>query len=359
MGVPHLRHHKPIPGFTDTQGYINYINGVLWSTSQAWQSYVDAAADSYGDAWHQQEAVLRKVKQNVEARKKEEEAALMFAFNLITVGVGGPLAGRLVAKGVSHIAKEETQEFVRKAIEKVTDPVKEKLKSLEEDVAKKLCASSEDPFTPPSVTPDRYGWQLKLVVDHRLKMLAELQKQALQPSMPIESVRALAEAICCSEFVEAAPDEVDQETLTIKTLLGLWLAWGWCRDQSYWNVGDDDDDDPMVAQLGGVYQQAASHRDAERVDFQPLYEHLTKVVHVPAALIRGHAWKITSSYVVKTNLEKVETMNMSHFINWANDLGSLRLLFNTEMPVERELFGQMAAQWVKRRMQGIFHVPAE
>src|SRR5689334_16264528 len=109
-----------IPKWVQTgEQCVNYLDKEISKAQDHWELYGAAMATAYSEAYEDQAKLLDSVKKRIEAQKAADEKLMSFALSLLTVGVGGPVAGalvgRLVAKGGSVIAatKEDIEAAVK------------------------------------------------------------------------------------------------------------------------------------------------------------------------------------------------------------------------------------------------------
>src|SRR4051812_23398067 len=85
-----------IPVYDNVDGYLIFLTEKLNKCTRRWELFGAAAAEAYGDAYRSQQVTLQKVKKSIEDQKKTDAAAMTFALSLLTVGVGGYIAGTCV-----------------------------------------------------------------------------------------------------------------------------------------------------------------------------------------------------------------------------------------------------------------------
>jgi len=137
-----------IPAFTDSLHYIMLMQSLISEATTRWMAYVSAVTADYANAYSDQAATLKSVKKALEDRMKREEAIATFALNLLTVGVGGALAGQGVKMAIKGLGGKE--EFIEKAVDYAKEKVTEPIQKMTEWTYKKLGLElQEDPFEPP------------------------------------------------------------------------------------------------------------------------------------------------------------------------------------------------------------------
>lgn len=327
-----------IPVCKTVPEYIGYLNSKILVCKTAWEAYGFATAEAYAWAYHRQETVLKEVSDAIEKRRKAEEAMATFALNLITVGVGGAMAGACVKRVMKGAAKEVVDEALKKAkeeaVEKIVDKVKEKvsepIKKGTESLYKHLgTQTTEEAFKPPGTPPDAFGFKLLAGIESRTlalaKMVTALQEQS--GSVTLSGVQALTEQVCNSAFVEQTPPEVDADELKPKASVALWLGWAWGRDMEYWR---------RVNAVDFKY---------ENFDFAPVYNELIKL-GVPPPLI---SQKRMSEPTFFHGAQPQTVIDMVGFINWSNSSDVSRLLF-AGIPISNDWLKQVRQQLQIRQM---------
>ena len=233
------------PAFNSVDGYLINALTVIMESNQNWEGYVDAASIAYSQAYNGQAKVLGGIAKAIEDQKKRDEMIATFVLSVVTVGVGGGLASAAIKRWGTPALEKMFENTVDKIAEKAQEKVKEPLKGLTEWVVKGLGpATSEEAFKPSGIPPDQYGSRMKksvhLITRGLLKILRSFQAQG-SAGMTLNDARDLTDRLLNTEFVknpppdEAAGDDF-QNDLAANASLGLWLAWAWGRDKSYWQV---------------------------------------------------------------------------------------------------------------------------
>ncbi|HUA61183.1 MAG TPA: hypothetical protein VML19_20630 [Verrucomicrobiae bacterium] len=237
-----------VPSFNTPGEYITFLLTKLERCKSAWEAYGDACSEAYSQAYSTQYAVLKKVQKTLEEEAEQREKVLTFALSLLTVGVGGPIAGAVVRKVAGKIIAKETAELTKAAIEKAGEWGKEKatepIKSGSEWAGKHLfkAPSTEEAFRPPGVPPDQYGNKVQKGIHATAAALfrsVENFQSNGSAGMTLQSARSLTESMLESDFVKYPPDvdpDDDQFTndLAKNASMALWLGWAWIRDVPYW-----------------------------------------------------------------------------------------------------------------------------
>jgi hypothetical protein len=116
-------------------------------------------------------------------------------------------------------------------------------------------------------------------------------------------------------------------------LLSLWLAWGWSRDVNYWNIH-------------GRTNDFYKYQD-ERLDFKGVMEALLKA-GVPKEVASQE--DVLSHWMGR--YERIEEINMSGFIDWANS-GRWCQTMARILPEETQKFwvGQLPGQFAEIKVK--------
>jgi hypothetical protein len=301
----------------------------IGKAEDAWEEYADEVTADYAWAWDHQGSVLRDVHDRVLTRLKAEEESAVFVLNLLTVGVGGKLAGTCVKKIIGSTLEEEA---VKKMAEFATDKIKEPIKTGNEWIAKHLGSEpSEDPFKPPGVSPTEYGARLQKGIHSRAKVLKTILSDGLSgPNVSVQGVQKLAEIIYNSEFMRDLPPALGEGQLKVPALLGLWLSWAWERDEGYWQMRSGD-------------LMSYGKNIAEALDFEPVRQDLKKY-GVPVQQMSHYAM-----IVGNRRTDDLSVIDMYAFIQWANSMDVVNVLFRgTNAPTEMQK--KIQYQLMLRRM---------
>jgi hypothetical protein len=256
-----------IPVFDGPDAARRYMDLVRDSITQAvahWNHYGGIVKAAYASAWTNQERALKDAKTNIEQRKKGEEEALTFALNVLTVGVGGGIAGHLTKEFVEKVEKHG--DLAKRVIEVATDMAKEGVKKSDEALSKYATGEVEDdPFRPPSITPAEFGGKVEQGIYAQTAPLTDaLVEVDRQSTITLASARNLAELVCTHPFIVLQPKiNLDEEGMRRKASLALWIGWGWARDVPYWTHSQSD---PMLE----------LDRLNESVDLRPIYKDLER-----------------------------------------------------------------------------------
>ncbi len=299
------------------------------AAEDTWQEYADEVTGDYAWAWDHQGTVLKEVHDRVLTRLKAEEASALFVLNLLTVGVGGALAGACVKKIIGSTLEKE---IVEKAADLATEKIKEPIKAGNEWIAKHLGSEpSEDPFKPPGMSPTEYGARLQKGIHSRAKVLKTILSDGLsRPNVSLQGVQKLAEIIYNSEFMREQPPALNEGQLKVPALLGLWLSWAWERDVDYWEKRSGD-------------MMLYGNNTAEALDFEPVRQDLKKY-GVPVQQMSHYAMIMD-----KRRPNDSSVIDMYAFIQWANSMDVVNLLFRGTK-VTTEMQKKIQYQLMLRRM---------
>jgi len=327
-----------VPSFNTTGEYMTFLLTKLERCKSSWEAYGDACSEAYSQAYGAQYDVLKKVQKTLEEEAEMREKMLTFALSLLTVGVGGPIAGAAVRKVAGKFITKETEELTKAAIEKVGDWAKEKaaepIKSGTELAGKHLfkAPSTEEAFKPAGVPPDQYGNKVQKGIHATAASLlrsVENFQSTGSAGMTLQGARTLTESILNYDFVKYPPDvDPDDDSftddLTKSASMALWLGWAWIRDVPYWKNPEHNSAVPSFK--GGM----PLFNDEPKA-FKPVLEALTQT-GVPRNQI---------SQKVNILGNNLEFMDMWAFMQWSTSADARTKLFHG-MPKHPQ--GGLAAQ---------------
>jgi hypothetical protein len=415
MGHPHPQHHRPRvhkahphppvhiqtappppppPGLS-AEKYLLSILAAASTACQNWKTYGSSVEQAYGEAYRSQAGVLREVKEVIEARRKEQEAAFVFALNILTIGVASGLAtaaekyvvGKVVeraaARGAERIAEKSAEHVVEKAethgaelVKKFTSSVTDKVSDKAADAGKELGewankfghTSMDDAFKPPVVDPVQFGAEIRASIDLRANDLWNTISTFMRPdilqSMSTDMAKTWYQTIMSMPFVLEAPPSMSPKELMPAATRALWIAWAWERDRGYWRdlrQGQDELDRNVV----------------EELDFEPIHRALYSCGFPPAVVnkplqttsVMGSAMfsrgvKGTADLLVEMRKDQSErawsdpkslqVIDMDKFITWSNSSDVTRVLF---LGVDHRLkgdswFAEISKRLAKRQKYG-------
>jgi hypothetical protein len=280
-----------------------------------WGKYGAATEAAYAQAYTRQGAVLGHVKTNLEETRKRNEMIACFALSLITVAVGGPLAGSLVKKGLEKFGVDEAAKLSKDVLKFVEDHVDEPIKKGTESLYKALGSElSQDAFAPAGVSPSEYGAKLREGIFDRLIYIDEtVSLLTNQPatSISVDACKNLIRRLHAHPFVQKMPDRtLSSDKLLHSAKVALWVAWGWQRDAGYWRKHSHD---------GASYE--------ENRDFEPIMTELLDL-GVPYLAVQQAA-KMQAGGISLEGFDFGKKMiNMDGFINWCmSDLMLVTLFY--------------------------------
>jgi hypothetical protein len=325
MAVPQLQTNVYGPMETVDQCF-TLINARMLLAQGKWTRFTGAMAGIYEEARKEVEESLEAAKVRMESRLQRAEKSMMFALNLATMVIGGPLAGALASKVIKLNGIEFADKIEEKVIDLAKDKGKEALKTGSEGLTRYLNGSpSASAFSPPGVTPSRYFSMMHENVGNLQTAIAfQVAKLAARGAdVHIEEATKLLKDVLGSDFVAKAPNPVHKSAVKKKFGLSLWLSWAWCRDVKYWD------------------KRKYFHGE-ELLDFAPVYRALNRLDPAAAAQVE------MKGYTLQDGL--VETIDMMAFINWATEFSTLRqIYFGKDSLLEDKLFPLMIGEWIKRR----------
>jgi hypothetical protein len=344
----------------DAVSYVQDMELELNKAKADWDIFAQTATLAYQWAWKQQRDVLTKVEANQKARRAAEVAEIMFAINLLTVGIGGGLANGIAKKAFEAGAEDLTKQigadlskkFIDKMVEVATDKAKEGIKKGDEWLTKYLEHSgSEDAFKPPLCEPDEYATKMMRGITYRYRVLLDLigaLKQEAKNGLSTPGTLAVYTQITQSDFFRKRPDpNIDEGTLKLKTLMVMWISWGWLRDVPYWqrrSVGN------FMFDL------------SEEIDFEEARESM-KMCGIPESRIStdfvgisfGNAKEINKLRDMQKDPDAedrpLKLMNMIGFIDWCNSDDCVHILFRG-LRGKQEWIEQIPQLLIMRRAMG-------
>jgi hypothetical protein len=318
---------EAIPSFTTAQEYLNFLGARIGQCKTHWEKYGNAVNGAYAYAWHRQEFILTQIKKNLDASQKAREAMLTFALNLLTVGVGGGVAGALAKKAYAGASDELKKWAVETAKEKIKEPIK---KGTEWSYKHLASEPAEEAFKPAGISPDQYGSELMEGIEDRAGMLDDALVEVTKTSVTLGGAKKLTEDLVNSPFMQEMPSRnITSDMLKPKASLALWLAWGWNRDVAYWS-------------------KMSYIPNDESVLFEPLRKELINL-DVPSVRITQK-----SAMPMGRNFSYTpDVINMDAFISWSKSSEAIELLFR-RLPANLEWVAKARMQWqIKMTMLNI------
>ena len=322
-----------IPTFTDPLAYITLMQSLVAEARDKWLAYKSAVAADYDVAYTEMKTTLGSVRKAMEERAKREEAIACFALNLLTVGVGGSLAGNAVKLGLKKLGAAEA--FYDKAKEIAKEKISEPIAKATEWGYKQLGFEVEgDPFEPVGMTPHEFGQRMEATLLYQSATLqGSLSKIQMDGGYTLQGVKNLAQMIIPSPFIQTAPkDQIQPGDLKNKAALALWLAWAWGRDDNYWK-------------LHGWNQYEDRSRN-ERDDFEPIRKKLVQIGVPPSVCSMKE-----TRYLWMNNTEIVDRINMPDFLDWAGSTAWIQVMFNRSTPQDDVWVSKLPAQMAKVKVK--------
>jgi hypothetical protein len=339
----------PLKQFEDPRACISDLNDTIHTAATRWRRFAYALGGAYTIAWHAQGSILKQVKENLETRAKKQEADAMFALSLLTVGLGGALAGACVKKVIGTTEEQLGKEFVEKWAEKWGEKASEKGGEFGKIKAEWLTKHlyhppAEEAFSPAGVEPLQYQDAMLEGIEYRtgtLEDLTQALKAQLNRGESLDNLPSVYNSIVSSPFIASPPSlHISAEDLKMKALLALWLSWGWGRDVAYWRV----------------HSVPAIGRN-EAVDFEPVHRSLIQC-GVPESRIGqqfiGIGWgdvKAMQKSQGDKDWDQLTMINMSKFIEWCTSNDCIEVLFHG-LPIKSEWFQEIKTQVQLRRALG-------
>jgi hypothetical protein len=332
-----------IPKKNTAQDYLGYLGREITRIGDYWFKFGEHSVIAYQRAWDDQGTVLTNVKKNLERTAMVQEAMMTFALNIVTVGVGGAIAGTMVKKVYSALEKPGeavAKELVDKAIEATKKKIEEPIKKITETSYKLLQSQPvEDAFNPPGLKPVAYGATLKAGILDR-KIFLENMVHAIDvagANISIDAALKLTTDVLNSPFMRDYPENVDEDLLYRKAYIAFWLGWIWVRDLPYWRMHSR------------YYQEAQ--------DFQPILDELTNIF--PSSVIARITQRLMPGYggmgyQIDDNADSIfgsqRVIDMERLIEWAYSMDAVNFLLNNKVRKNDELYRNAMMRILMRRM---------
>lgn len=232
---------------------LNSLRSDIHDYTIKWMKFATIARASYRAAYQSQAAILTRVKQAMDARKKRDLEMMTFTLSLLTLGVAGTLTNRFVKKitdtarskdAVGELAAKIASDSLildwtgdtmkalsRRSVDKlVNDPLLDKLNL-------KSPSSSGNAFSPAGISPEEYADRLEEGILGRSEILSDFVRGIYDhyaPVLPVENARAAKEALRRSPFFTDVPKGITDAVLTRSARRALWIGWAKARDLRYW-----------------------------------------------------------------------------------------------------------------------------
>jgi hypothetical protein len=322
-----------IPTFDNPLAYITLMQSMIAEATTNWLAYKSAVTADYANAYADQAGTLKSVKKKMQERMEREKEFAVFALNLVTVGIGGALAGNAVKLGFKSLGAKEA--FFEKAGEVAKEKISEPIAKVTEWGYKKLGLELEDdPFEPASMSPTEFGERMGTTLLYQSATLqGSLTKIQLAGGYTLQGVRNLAQIIIPSPFIQNAPkEEIRPGDLKAKALLALWLGWAWARDDAYWRVHGR-----------SVYDDRDRN---ERQDFEPIRKKLLSI-GVPMNVVSHKE----TEYHWMNEQEQVDRIDMPGFLDWAGSTAWIPLMFNKTTPQDDAWVAKMPLQMAQVKLK--------
>jgi len=314
------------------QALLSDIRDTISEYTNKWLIFAHKMARAYDAAYEGQARLLRRIQKAIEARKERDDAMMVFALSLLTVGIVGPIAKRFVKKLTSNGTSKTIGDLVGKAAQ---DPLltewfqdtfgavakkgTEKLQDLGLAKLNLMSPPPGDAFTPAGLTPTSYGHLLEQGILERAEVFSDLARGFYEgavlhnpPTFNFTPAMAsrIRDGLRQSSFITDVPGQVDENVLTAKAKLALWVAWAHVRDEAYW--------------------RKASHGfNPEVRDFAPVRDELVNL-GVPAREIsvtpqRPYGFDFDDMHTLPHL--RVQGLNVDGLIKWAKSPLAISMLF--------------------------------
>ena len=233
----------------DTEHYLNDMRSTTLEYARKWNIVALRMGLAYSKAYQNQQGFLKKIQKALEAKKKQEEAMMSFTFGLLTGGIIGPIADRVVKKftkgGELSVLKDVVgkvsedsllTEWTGNAFKELAKLGDEKVR--EAGINKLKSEVAAEAFDPAGMTPHDYTASLQLGIEQRADAMSDIARSVHREfhHIPVEVAQAVNKAFLQSAFFTALPGEINETALERSAELMLWIAWGKLRDVRYWDV---------------------------------------------------------------------------------------------------------------------------
>lgn len=305
----------------------HYLGGLrmdILEYTNKWERFANMTRTSYRKAFQSQAAVLAKVKQTIDARKKRDAEMMTFTLSLLTLGVAGTLTNRFVKKLTDGAkSKADVGELAAKIASDslLLDWTGDTMKALSKRAVDKL---AHDPlldklglknpsangigFSPAGMNPEEYGDRLSAGILLRSEILSDFARAFYDhyaQSVPVENAREAKQALRRSPFFTDVPSGISEDAMTRSAKQALWIGWAKVRDLPYW--------------------EKANHEfNPEVWDLAPIRDELVALEAPPGPLTRVN--KMAGLYMPGRR-QPPYSIDMVGLIRWAKSPQAAQLLF--------------------------------
>ena len=243
---------------SETVGQLSLLKAEFASAKSRWEYLCDRIMNGYKDAYNEHANALKQFRQIREYHEKQDAAAMMFIYSVVSVAFAGGLAGGLLAPWVKQAASKTFAEANQFTLAAMKANIPGAIRAGVQDTAKALAkeatgaalkhiegASKISPTAYEPVTPETFDLYLekKEQLDGCFarfdELIDQLQGRAGAENWPIETAWALFNgfrAYCPLLRDKPDPDHLPDRTLIAKTAeLCMWVQWTEQRDWPWWN----------------------------------------------------------------------------------------------------------------------------
>jgi hypothetical protein len=218
---------------SDAAKEIHQVYGDLSTAQHQWNTYAEKLGQAYTIAYREHEKPLKDISEKLRASSE----AMYFVLSLFCVGLGGGLAGGLMAPWVNKAG-----DAIGKAIMRTT--ISEATQSTVGGVTQKIIDATKNgsPYTPVVKEPLEYSQHMKgqigecfsIIRDEVENEVIEADKQGAPRNYGIYMRQKLVAMPLVGDHPKSK-DLPDVATAARQAELGMWIAWANVRDIDYWN----------------------------------------------------------------------------------------------------------------------------
>ena len=250
---------RPFVGNTP-KDYLDFFRDQIDLADQGWLAYAAALSSAYTIAYSVQSNNLTKVKATIDAHNALEHDRLTFVLSLLTVGVGGAVAGYLARSGTEGMAKEIGKRWEDAIKDTSKAVIKRQTDNLNSTIAPKATVNAT-PFAPVGVLPQEY-WSNMVFGCAKTKRSLLAFRDGLNgpppyslsldlPDQPLqyfnngqldtaEAKRLTGEIFATRYFTDSPlPEDCPKGKFVRPLSLALWIGWAYQRDVKYWKLQHD------------------------------------------------------------------------------------------------------------------------
>lgn len=298
-------------------GYLKYLGDQISRADKHWTHYGWAVSHAYATAYKRQLDILKRVKDDIEARLEFDHDLVSFGLSLLTVGVAGGVAGIIARKMFDKSTK--SGEIMIDVLKQSLQRAQKSADDADIEAISPKAKVAGDAFAPAGVTPEEYTTALQEGISYYSSLLSDIQDAvAYDPgpknvtfggatvtlrssglALTADDARRLTEMVINSTYVkDLPPTELKGEDLVPKASLGLWIGWAYGRDVPYWRRAKTE-----YWANNPVYD--------EEFDWEPVRQTLI-LLGVPASQITENG----TEYLWGNRTRPKTGLDMWSFLNW-------------------------------------------